>query len=103
MEKTTQYMAVFCDGDSFVLLVMAIFLSLSILLVKREVTLVAQDVTLITGRRKGMKASVLSVWGNIMLLKRLIIETINDQWKNIARTKHLRYRSIQGFMLNRMG
>jgi hypothetical protein len=39
--------------------------------------LAAQGVTLITGKRKNMKAKVISVWNKIMLSKRFIIETIN--------------------------
>lgn len=35
-----------------------------------------------------------------MLLKRFIIETINDQLKNISQIEHPRHRSPNGFMLN---
>jgi hypothetical protein len=35
-----------------------------------------------------------------MLSKRFIIETINDQLKNISFIEHSRHRSMKGFMLN---
>ncbi|MDE9553872.1 transposase, partial [Xenorhabdus bovienii] len=35
--------------------------------------------------------------------KRFIIETINDQLKNISQIEHSRHRSIQGFMLTVLG
>jgi hypothetical protein len=37
------------------------------------------------------------------LSKRFIIETINDQLKNISQIEHSRHRSMHGFMLNLMG
>jgi hypothetical protein len=38
-----------------------------------------------------------------MLTRRFIIETINDQLKNISQIEHSRHRSVHGFMLNMMG
>ncbi len=38
-----------------------------------------------------------------MLSKRFIIETINDQLKNISQIEHSRHRSVQGLMLNVLG
>ncbi len=35
-----------------------------------------------------------------MLSRRFIIETINDQLKNISQIEHSRHRSPNGFMLN---
>ncbi|WP_327284354.1 transposase, partial [Shewanella frigidimarina] len=34
---------------------------------------------------------------------RFIIETINDQLKNISQIEHSRHRSVHGFMLNMIG
>ncbi|RYU63918.1 IS982 family transposase, partial [Aliivibrio finisterrensis] len=34
---------------------------------------------------------------------RFIIETINDQLKNISQIEHSRHRSLHGFMLNLLG
>lgn len=56
---------------------------------------------LITTMRKNMKPRTLPLWGKLMLRKRSIIETINDQLKNISPIEHTRYRSIIGFMVNR--
>jgi hypothetical protein len=50
--------------------------------------------------RKNMKAKVMSLWDRAMLSKRFIIETINDQLKNISFIEHSRHRSVNGFMLN---
>ncbi len=38
-----------------------------------------------------------------MLRKRFIIETVNDQLKNITQIEHSRHRSPNGFMLNLIG
>ena len=47
-----------------------------------------------------MKAKAMSLWDRAMLSKRFIIETINDQLKNISFIEHSRHRSVNGFMLN---
>ena len=38
-----------------------------------------------------------------MLKKRFIIETVNDQLKNISYIEHSRHRSVHGFILNLVG
>jgi len=38
-----------------------------------------------------------------MLSRRFIIETINDQLKNISQIEHTRHRTVHGFMLNVIG
>ena len=60
-------------------------------------------VTLITSVRKNMKAKAISAFDKAMLAKRFIIETINDQLKNISHIEHARHRSLHGFMLNLIG
>ena len=50
-----------------------------------------------------MKAKVISAFDKAMLAKRFIIETINDQLKNISQIEHSRHRSMHGFMLNLIG
>jgi hypothetical protein len=35
-----------------------------------------------------------------LLRKRALIETINDQLKNISQIEHTRHRSVTGFMVN---
>ncbi|MGL5334911.1 MAG: transposase, partial [Enterovibrio sp.] len=47
-----------------------------------------------------MKAKAISLWDKAMLSRRFIIETINDQLKNISQIEHSRHRSVSGFMLN---
>ncbi|GAC27296.1 IS982 family transposase [Brumicola pallidula] len=59
-----------------------------------------EGVTLITTVRKNMKAKAISLWDRAMLWKRFIIETINDQLKNIPYIEHSRHRSMNGFTLN---
>lgn len=65
-----------------------------------EADLLQDRVTLITTVRKNMKAKAISFWDKAMLSKRFIIETINDQLKNISFIEHSRHRSMNGFMLN---
>ena len=61
-----------------------------------------KGVELITTVRKNMKAKAMSLWDRAMLSKRFIIETINDQLKNISFIEHSRHRSMNGFTLNLM-
>ncbi|ABE55736.1 transposase, IS4 family [Shewanella denitrificans OS217] len=65
--------------------------------------LLEQGVTLVNNVRKNMKKKVLSLWDRAMLSRRFIIETINDQLKNISQIEHSRHRSVHGFMLNMIG
>jgi transposase len=59
-----------------------------------------QGVQLVTRVRRNMKPVVLDDFDNLLLRKRSIIETINDQLKNISQLEHSRHRSLTGFMLN---
>ena len=65
--------------------------------------LLDKGVELITTVRKNMKKKFLSLWNRAMLKKRFIIETVNDQLKNISYIEHARHRSMHGFMLNLLG
>ena len=56
-------------------------------------------VELVTNVRKNMKKTVISLWDKAMLKKRFLIETINDQLKNISYVHNTRHRS-NGFMHN---
>ncbi|MBC8946988.1 transposase [Xenorhabdus indica] len=58
-----------------------------------------EGITLITHVRRNMKAKFLSLWGSVMLRKRFLIETVNDQLKNISQIEHSRHRSVVGFLL----
>ena len=63
--------------------------------------LLFQDgIQLITKVKKNMKAKPLSDMEKILLRKRAIIETVNDELKNICQIEHTRHRSINGFVLN---
>lgn len=62
-----------------------------------------EGVELVTNVRKNMKKVAISLWDRAMLKKRFIIETINDQLKNISYVEHTRHRSINGFMTNMLG
>ena len=55
---------------------------------------------LITTLRRNMKPKLLPLWDKLMLRKRSLIETVNDQLKNISQVDHTRHRSVAGFMAN---
>lgn len=59
-----------------------------------------QDVHLITTLKKNMKAQAIDAFDQLMLRKRSIIETINDQLKNIFDLEHSRHRSLSNFLSN---
>ena len=59
-----------------------------------------QGVQLITSIRKNMKNQLLPIFDKVLLRKRAIIETINDQLKNISQIEHTRHRSVANFMVN---
>lgn len=59
-----------------------------------------QNVTLITTLKKNMKPQHLDTFDKLMLRKRSIIETINDQLKNIFDIEHSRHRSLSNYLLN---
>jgi hypothetical protein len=56
-------------------------------------------VDLMTNVCKNMKAKAMSVFCRGMLSKRYIIETINDELKNILQVEYSRHRREAGFML----
>ena len=64
--------------------------------------LATEDVELITTLRKNMKPRVLATFDKLMLRKRSIIETINDQLKNTFNLEHSRHRSLTNFVVNVM-
>ena len=59
-----------------------------------------KGVHIVTNIRSNMKNKLMPLYDKILLRKRSIIETINDQLKNISQTEHSRHRSIYGFILN---
>ena len=50
-----------------------------------------------------MKNKLMPMTDKILLRKRALIETVNDQLKNISQIEHTRHRSLTGFMLNLLG
>jgi len=65
-------------------------------------SLFQQGIQLITTIRKNMKNKLLPLIDKVLLRKRYIIETINDQLKNISQIEHSRHRSVNNFMVNLM-
>lgn len=62
--------------------------------------LFVHGLTLLTKVRKNMKNRLMRLWDKLLLRKRALIETINDQLKNISQIEHTRPRSVVGFMVN---
>lgn len=62
--------------------------------------LFAQDLHLITPLRKNMTNRLMPLLDKLLARKRSIIETINDQLKNISQIAHTRHRSVTNFMVN---
>ncbi|GAB1450763.1 IS982 family transposase [Draconibacterium sp.] len=55
---------------------------------------------LITGLKRNMKNRLMSTSDKILLRKRSVIETINDELKNICQVEHSRHRSFGNFLTN---
>ncbi|NEN25921.1 IS982 family transposase [Cryomorpha ignava] len=55
---------------------------------------------LITGIRNNMKNVLMEMKDKILLRKRSVIETINDELKNICQIEHSRHRSFGNFISN---
>lgn len=62
--------------------------------------LFANNIQLITMVRKNMKNRLVLLEDKLMSRKRSIIETINDQLKNISQIEHSRHRSVNNFFVN---
>jgi hypothetical protein len=62
--------------------------------------LFVDGIQLITGIRDKMKNCLLELKDKILLRKRSVIETINDELKNICQVEHSRHRSFENFISN---
>ena len=62
--------------------------------------LMEQGIQLITKLKSNMKNKLMSMTDKLLLRKRSIIETINDQLKNISQIEHSRHRSPINFLVN---
>ena len=57
-------------------------------------------IQLITKLKNRMKNSLMSVADKVLLRKRAIIESVNDELKNMAQIEHSRHRSFHNFVNN---
>lgn len=55
---------------------------------------------IVTGIRNNMNNRLMSLSDKVMLRKRSVIETINDELKNICVIEHSRHRSTHNFLMN---
>ncbi len=62
--------------------------------------LLGQDLQLVTKLKKNMKNKFLSIADKLLLRKRSLIGTVNDQLKNISQIEHTRHRSLWNFLGN---
>ena len=62
--------------------------------------LFTEGIQLITKVKKNMKKQNLSDVDAILLRKRALIESVNDELKNMCKIEHTRHRSIKGFLVN---
>ncbi len=62
--------------------------------------LLERGLQLVTSIKKNMKSKLMPMIDKILLRKRSIIETVNDQLKNISQIEHTRHRSLFNFMGN---
>ena len=58
---------------------------------------------LFTTFRNKMKNKLIEIKDRVLLRKRVLVETINDQLKNISQLEHTRHRSIGNFFVNALG
>ncbi len=62
--------------------------------------LIEQGIQLITKPKSNMKNKLMLMTDKLLLRKRSIFETINDQLKNISQIEHSRHRSPINFLVN---
>ena len=55
---------------------------------------------LITKIKKNMKNKLMPLVNKILLRKRAVVESVNDQLKNISQIEHTRHRSVWNFACN---
>lgn len=55
---------------------------------------------LITRTKKNMKNRLVKLMDKILLRKRAVIESVNDQLKNLCQIEHSRHRSVFNFLVN---
>ena len=65
--------------------------------------LFVDGIQLITKLKSNMKGALMSVSDRLLLRKRAIIETVNDELKNIAQVEHSGHRCSDNFIVNLLG
>ena len=65
--------------------------------------LFVDGIQLITKLKSNMKGALMSVSDRLLLSKRAIMETVNDELKNIAQVEHSRHRCFDNFIVNLLG
>ena len=57
-------------------------------------------IEIVTGLKCNMQNKLMPLYDKILLRKRSVIETINDELKNVAQLVHSRHRSVFNFVMN---
>lgn len=65
-----------------------------------EHLLVTQGLIFITKRRKNMRPQLLAERDKLLLRKRALIESVNDELKNVCQIEHTRHRSPSNFLVH---
>lgn len=65
--------------------------------------LFVDGIQLITKLKSNMKGALMTMSDRLLTRKRSIMETVNDELKNIAQVEHSRHRSFDNFMVNLLG
>lgn len=61
-----------------------------------------RGIQLVTKLKSNMKNKIMQISDKLLLRKRAIIESVNDQLKNISQIEHTRHRSPANFLVNLM-
>ncbi len=62
--------------------------------------LFVDGIQIITKLKSNMKGALMSLSDKLLLRKRTIIETVNDELKNMAQVEHSRHRTFDNFIVN---
>ena len=65
--------------------------------------LFVNGIQLVTKLKSNMKGALMSVSDKLLLRKRAIIETVNDELENIAQVEHSKHRCFDNFIVNMLG
>lgn len=62
--------------------------------------LFVDNIHLVTKIKKNMKNSLMNLYDKLLLRKRSVIETVNDELKNVCQIEHTRHRAFDNFATN---